>query len=223
MTIQEFHNNFNLEFDKTLDFEFPYIQPEQIDYWLNKAQDRFIEDRAYPINKNKAGFEQDQKRVDDLSSIVKTATLTPILVGTTYTIVLPEDYRHLVRHKCTTSTTCGTQEVGGEQTTHEYINKMVANPFWEPVASEPLFYFMGNTIVYETKGNFTLVSVTINYIKTPVQMAYGSTYVSPTADVECELSKNVHHKILDIAVSMVLENTESQRYQTNLNELNNTE
>ena len=45
MTVQEFHIAIGLEVDKTLDFEYPYMSPEQIDYWLNKAQDRFVKQR----------------------------------------------------------------------------------------------------------------------------------------------------------------------------------
>jgi len=222
MTARDFHNNFDIEVDKTKDFEFPYILAEQKDYWLNKAQDQFIEDRAYPNDKRQLGFEQDQQRIDDLSWIVKTASLSPTPTATGYTLALPADYLHLVRHSCTTTggDTCGTHIVGGIQTTHEFINQMLKDPFWTPSADEPLYYIQGKNIVYETKGNYTLSNVTITYIKVPVSIRLGTEYIIPTTDVDCELSSHVHSDILNMAVSMVLENFESPRYQTNLNELN---
>ena len=55
MTIQEFHINFDIELDKTLDFEYPYIQPEQKDYWLNKAQDVVVKLKYDPQNPQNKG------------------------------------------------------------------------------------------------------------------------------------------------------------------------
>lgn len=225
MTIQEFHINFNLELDKTLDFEYPYMLPEQIDYWLNKAQDRFIKDRAFPQDPRKKGFEVSQKRIDDLRNIVvPSGAITPTLVDNAYYIELPEDYRYLVRHRCITDDgDCGQRQVGGLPVQEDDINQLLKDPFWEPIADEPLYYFNGNTIVYETKGNYTLLNTKLTYIKIPNQLRLGEQYQEVTTNVECELSEYTHHEILDIAVSMVLENIESQRYQTNLNELNKTE
>lgn len=225
MTLQEFHINFGIELDKTLDFEYPYIQPEQIDYWLNKAQDRFIKNRLYPQNPNKKGFEENQKRIDDLKSLVTpSATITPSVSGTVYTSQLPSDYLHLLRHRCTTvNATFGTNEVGGVEVQQDDMNILLKDPFWKPYYEEPLYYFQSSGIVYETTGAFTVTGTKLTYIKTPAQIRYGTIYTSPTTDVDCELDDAVHGEILDIAISMVLENIESQRYQTNLNELNKTE
>jgi len=225
MTIQEFHINFDIELDKTLDFEYPYIRPEQKDYWLNKAQDRFIKDRLYPKDPNKKGFEGNQKRIDDLKGLVKkSGAVTPTVSGTIYTSSLPNDYKHLIRHRCTTNTTaCGSKEVGGQEVQQDDLNVLLRSPFWKPTADEPLYYLDSTGLVYETDGSFTITSTVFTYIKDPVQMKYGTIYTSPTTDVQCELDPAVHAEILDIVISIVLENIESQRYQTNLNELNKSE
>lgn len=221
MTIQEFHNNIDIELDKTLDFEYPYILAEQKDYWLNKAQHRFIREKLYPQNPNLKGFEETQQKIDELRILIKeTVELTPATTETKYTIDLPNDYLYLVRHRCkTTDSICGTKKVGGILTKQEFLNQMLKNPFWKPSAEEPLYYFIGDTIVYESLGNYVLVSTNLTYIKTPVKIQYGSEYIIPTTDVNCELSDDVHQDILNMTVSMLLENIESQRYQTNLNEL----
>lgn len=225
MTIQEFHTNFYQELDKTQDFEYPAFQPEQIDYWLNKAQQRFIESRLYPKDPRFKGFEGNQKRIDDLKSLVKKSdAITPVADGTIYYSQLPNDYLHLIRHWCITNdSTCGTKSVGGVQVQQDDLNKLLKDPFWRPVANEPLFYLMGNKIVYEQVVGFAITETRLNYIKKPVQMKLGSQYVEISDDIDCELDSPTHQEILDIAISMVLENIESQRYQTNLNELNKTE
>jgi len=222
MTIQEFHINFDIELDKTLDFEYPYIQPEQKDYWLNKAQDVVVKLKYDPQSPNNKGFEENQIRIDDLKEIVKkSGTITPTVSGTVYTSALPNDYLHLIRHRCITNTaSCGNKTVGGKIVEQDDINTLLLNPFRKPIQEEPLYYIDSTGIVYETEGRFTVTGTILNYLKVPARMRYGTAYSTPTTDVQCEFTSTImQHEILNMAISMVLENIESQRYQTNLNEL----
>lgn len=223
MTIQDIHNNFDIEVDKTSDFEYPYMLPEQKDYWLNKAQDEFILDILEPKDPNKKSFEETQERIEDIRTIVKE-TPEPIMttqVGTRFKSILPEDYLYRVRHTCKTKKGNITYNVGGEPTKQYYVNNMLKDPFWSPIPEEPIYYIVGDTIVYETLGGFDVLSTELTYIKRPNKMQLGSQYIEPSEDVDCELPEWSQRKILDKAVAMVLENFESQRYQTNLNELKN--
>lgn len=225
MTIKDLHINFGLELDKTQDFEYPSFSPEQIDYWLNKAQDVFIENTLYPKGKeaNKEGFEVTQQDIDELSDIVIiSAPIAPIVTGTTSTITLPNDYRHLIRHRCTTlDTTCGVKEVSGIQIRQNSINTRLKDPFWKPRSDSPLYYLYGGKLIYEKVIGFSITNAILTYIKNPVKMALASEYVVPGTDIQPEFKADyILRRILDLAVSMVLENIESQRYQTNLNELN---
>ena len=224
MTVQEFHIAIGLEIDKTLDFEYPYMSPEQIDYWLNKAQDRFVKQRASGNNLKKEGFETTQQRIDDLRTVLNDSTIIPAQSGTIYRSALPVDYRWLIRHTCNTQTTlCGTHTVGGREIQQDDINELKINPFWSPSKEEPLYYFFNNNIVYETDGNFTVTSTHLYYIKKYNKMQYGSQYVVPAPDVTSELPEFVHGEIVDIARDMILENIESQRYQTSQVDLTKSE
>lgn len=226
MTIQEFHIGFDIELDKTLDFEYPYIMPEKKDYWLNKAQERFIKSRAFGNNLFRTSFEESEKRMDDLRIIVVTpSAISTTNTGNNFYTTLPDDYLYLFRHRCNTiNSSCEEpQLVAGIQATHDEMNILNKDPFWEPIPEEPLYYLEGNRIVYETDGTFTVQSSLITYIRKYAKMQYGSQYISPIADINCELAEHTHHEILDMAVSMVLENIESQRYQTNLSELTKME
>jgi hypothetical protein len=226
MTIQEFHIAFNLEIDKTADFELPYMSPEQIDYWLNKAQNRFVSSRAFGTNPLGKAFEENEKRIDDLRTIVErpSAIAAVLLEDNVYIVSLPDDYQYLMRHQCTViSDKYGSKLLKGIQTKQDQIDIYIEDPFWGPSPEEPLYYLLGNNIVYETLGLFTIQDARITYIRIPVKLQYGSQYIDPTDDITCELPVHTHQEIVDIAVSMVLENIESQRYQTNLNELTKTE
>lgn len=221
MTVQEFHNNFNIEIDKTLDFELPYMLPEKVDYWLNKAQERFVKSRAFGNNYFKTGFEQSEKRMDDLRTIlVQSSPISPSNSGNIFISNLPDDYMYLMRHQChTTYSECTTPMlVPGIQCTQDEMNILLRDPFWSPIPYDPLFYIMGDSIVYETEGDFDVVDTIVIYLRKFAKIQYGTQYVDPTSDVDCELAEHTHQEILDMAVEMVLENIESQRYQSNLNE-----
>lgn len=218
MTIQEFHIGIDIELDKTLDFEYPYILPEQKDYWLNKAQEQFIDNIAYPKNKNDYGFEEVQKNIDQLRTIVVDSNgIIPIEVipNAFYSIALPSDYKYLVGHECTTKDENGfTDTVPGLQVRHDSVYAMKKDPFWKPTLREPIYYVSGNEIQYETRG-FKIINSFPSYIRIEDKMQLGSAYIVPTLDLNCTLPYHTHHKILDIAVGMLLENIESQRYQSN--------
>lgn len=219
MTLSELHIAIDLELDKTMDFDSPYVSPEQKDYWLNKAQERFVKSRAFGNNPKQTTFEEDQKRIDDLRTLVKPAALTPANTSGTLQITLPNDYMYLVRHECSTSSSnYGSRTVGGRQVKQDEINLLRQDPFRKSSPLEPLYYLMGNTLVYETPVGFTIPTCQLIYLKKPARIQYGTQYAVPQADTACELPEHTHAEIVDLAVTMLLENLESGRYQTNLNE-----
>ena len=67
-----------------------------------------------------------------------------------------------------------------------------------------------------TNGTFALQEYHFRYIKKPIE-------VSLVGGVSCELADHTHQEIVDMAVSMALEDMESQRYQSHLSELNKQE
>lgn len=223
MSPLEIHIAIRNELDKTQDFQYPDFQPEQIDYWANKAYELWIDDTAYPMTQGKLPFEYNQKRIDELKDLIKFHRANTTQNLTEFVIELPNDYRHLVRHECITTKGNTSKTVSGIITKQDYINLQKKDPFWKPIASEPLYYIMGNELIYETDGSFSVDNATLTYIKQPVHMQLGSEYTSPTIDISWEItSEYVQHQIINRCVSMMLENIESPRYQTNLNEYNKT-
>jgi hypothetical protein len=224
MNIKDTHINFDIELDKSMDFESPYILPEQKDYWLNKAQDEFVEDIVQPKDPRKKGFEETQERIDDIRTLVKESdVLIPVKEGSKFKTILPTDYLHRVRHTCKTKKNNITLNVGGELVKQVYLNNALKDPFWIPSAKEPIYYYIGNQIVYETLNNFDVIGTELTYVRKPLHMRLGTEYQEATTDVDSELPEPSQRKILARAVSMLLENFESPRYQTNLNELNKTD
>jgi hypothetical protein len=110
VTINEMHIAVNLGVQKIASFQVDNFLPQEVDHELNSAMDRFIKQRYYPLgNKYRKGFEQSQKRIDDLRNLVSTnISNTFLLDGIELTtnaltegyfadiIALPNDYLFLV-------------------------------------------------------------------------------------------------------------------------------
>lgn len=112
---------------------------EEIDWALNKVQDRFIETSIRPREGGR--FEIDQSRVDDIRTLIKSMIqLTPWIDNPRrYKAYLPADYRFLLSDSSYTLPLCGAQPTEGAEVTkyahrikQVYTPKAVA-PFYQTV------------------------------------------------------------------------------------------
>ena len=76
MKVNEMHDAVNLLLDKINSMQADLILPGEIDQALNMAQLAFIKQRFQKGNKFGAGFEESQKRIDDLSALVRDITIS---------------------------------------------------------------------------------------------------------------------------------------------------
>lgn len=83
MRIDQMHFNFELELDRVSSNDRPDFMPWEIDEYLNKAIWKFIKERYSVSNKLKVGFETNQKRIDELSTLhIKSPELQPAINAT---------------------------------------------------------------------------------------------------------------------------------------------
>ncbi len=78
MTISDMHINLKLEIDKTDSLDSVGFETEELDYWLNSAIRSFVKTR-YKGSSSARGeaFEQNQKRIDDLRTLVEEEVISP--------------------------------------------------------------------------------------------------------------------------------------------------
>jgi hypothetical protein len=117
MTVNEMHIAVNQGVQKIASFQVDNLLPQEIDHELNLAMMRFIKQRFnYTSNQKGKGFEQSQKRIDDLRSLLVEHTGETFYEGRVYTsnysnvyvdrYTLPLDYLFLVsvrtdvKYKC---------------------------------------------------------------------------------------------------------------------------
>jgi hypothetical protein len=114
MLIKEWHIALQQELNKINSALYDVLLPQEIDMAFNKNIEMFINQRYdNKSNRKQEGFEQSQKRTDDLKSLVRVMK-GPAILGNTFQnsfsydqralFVLPEDYRFKVATRVKTST-----------------------------------------------------------------------------------------------------------------------
>ncbi len=220
MTVQEMHYALEQGLQRVAANAYDYLLDEEKDYWLNRAQDRFIKDRAFITGDVKRiGFEGNQKRLDDIRTLVSqnyVDTFDMTTAAEWRQIDLPADYLYLVNIRADIRFShCGNVTVSSPQkqvpvrvVDNAQVYFMQQDPFAKSQLNSPLCTIAEEDIqVYQDAESFILEGITADYIRIPesIDLTFGQ---------DCELAEHTHQEIVDIAVKNILEAIESPRYQT---------
>ena len=238
MNVAEMQYEFKIGLDKVDSLSVPNFLPEEIDIFLNNAQEQFISQRAFRTNPKREGLEENQKRTDDLKNIIKNFSSATFIVNADNKpngkfVNLPSDYRHAIQEEakvtysnCKNVLTYGVAEI--IPTTHDRYNRLIKDPFNKP--NTEIVYRLGYERVNGVESfellsdsTITISDYYLRYIKNPQVIRYGTQYQVPTTDLDCELSDHTHREIIAMAVKNALEDIESPRYQSSKIELNDIE
>lgn len=234
MQIAGMHTAFKLELDKTSSLNTTHFEPSEIDFWLNSAIQNFVKTRYSGFNTKRESFEQTQKRIDDLRTLVveeiidggdlTTGTDKPNSYIADLTS-LTNTYWFTLGEEVTTNFTpfggSSAQDFrfGIKECTIDTYREDIDNPFSEHILhyddTKPLRLFIGDTVELITDGNYIITKYHIRYLKAPQEVDISGT--------DSDLPEHTHDEIVKMAVNMALENIEQQRYQTHSMELSKIE
>lgn len=224
MTVTEMHTAFRLNLDKSSSLVGnPDFLPEEIDFWLNEAQERFIKQRLFGNNYRHEGLDASQKRIDDLKNLIvnsETLYLQTSELGSnvkeTVLSQLDATYPYLFYINSTLFDSTGKSLQTGDNVKAVDISKYLKDSINNPYIRRPLTYFA-------TRANFPVIAFiygdefvpntcNLTYIKKPKVLTLNTPFGYQTNT--CELSEETHKEIVAIAVGLVIENIESPRVQT---------
>lgn len=222
MTVAEMHRAVDQGLQRVASSVYDYYLPEEVDFWLNRAQERYVKQRLHPISDPKRlGFSKTVKRLDDLRMLVTvdyTDGVTPSSTVDFRDFDLPVDYMHLINARATAHANfCGEQvDTADNEVTRELriveqdkAYAMQQNPFAKTSMDYPLAVVYDEEVrVFQDREKFILKTLTLDYIRIPVKIDLSSS-------VDCELAEHTHHEIVDLAVKNIIEAIESPRYQSN--------
>jgi hypothetical protein len=235
MTVAEMHIAVKMGLDKSEALSLPAFQPEELDFWLNDQKDAFVATRYSGNNVFGTSFEQSQKRVDDLRTLIVEARLVPTISTDVFdkpnsyiveATSLPTDYLLFLNDEVTITfkhtilgTSTSIRSGVTECTSDSYFTK-VSDPYGEHRlhldSARPLRLFSEKGVELITDGNYAVTYYYMRYIRKPA-------IISLTAATDCDLPEYTHREIVEMTVNKLLENIESPRYQTHTVELNKIE
>mgnify|MGYP003680687689 CR=1 FL=1 len=219
------HTEFKFLMDKIDSASNPLFLETEIDRLLNIAQDKFVTKRAFGNNPRRTSFEEDQKRRDDLRTLIVQDNLTAIddpinAKPNSQHFSLPNNYRHAINEEASvfdTRISNSFRRVSVKPITHDRYNKIIDDPFNKPHKNTVYRLGFGDNgnICELVHGEDQKISLYyLRYLKEPLQIASGQ---------DCILPDHTHREIIRMAVVEALEGIESPRYQSSKIELNEIE
>lgn len=208
--------------------------------FINEAIDKFWKTRYSGLNYKQRGFEQDQKRTDDLRTLVTKHTYKDIDISKVnqeeYTVTLPDDYVILlgdtagispadgVINNCWEKDVLGNYKIKYSDTiegTIETVDRIKENSLSEYrlkyTKAKPIRLIQDNTITLYTDGNYKVAEYTIEYLKKPSKV---DLKTNPT-DEYTDLPVHTHMEIVKLAVQLILATLPN--YNVYSNEVNSME
>jgi hypothetical protein len=202
MTITEMAYDFKLKLDKVDSQQKRNLKDWEVDWFLNDAIQVFLNQVVGGNNIRLTGFEQEQRRIDDVRTLVikSPSSLQPGLPVLTLNSNLYElplanlgidpvtntkrfDYYQLIRLRVDINKTgCGTKNIGVTQVQHDDLDEAYLSPFHRPSFewSDVLVVFGASTngsnegSLFFYTDDFSVVTAYPEYIKRPNRVWIGT-------------------------------------------------
>lgn len=233
MLSTEMHIDFRLKFNIINSNKNKRFTPQEIDWILNDQADEFVETRSTPKSNRKGeGFEETQKRLDDIRTVIKQGTSdaekasTYSMVALTLTsfdrgkfVTLPSTgeftYKKLISDSSDTTTRCSTNgNAPNRLFSSEIIDQALIDPFHKTHAKSPISEIIGNELrVYE--DDFTVANINVVYVYKYARIEYSVT--------DCPLPEHTHREIVDNAVAKVDAILNTGNYEKYINSISKNE
>jgi hypothetical protein len=220
MTIQEMHKAVYEELHKTASWILGDLDGDQLDYFLNAAQEEFVKQRFYRASNLKGqGFEDTMKRLEDLRELVYinySDTISPDLSATEVELDLAADHMFLINLRIISRySACAVPtvespivKVPARVVETEQVHEMMRSPFHRSTHKSPLATIYEDQVRVFQGQRFLVIGIEADYIRQPRKL-------SLVLEQSSLLSPHTHLEIVKMAVNSILESLQSQRVQTN--------
>jgi hypothetical protein len=239
MTRQQFIDNFLVQYDEVADLSAPGFSPTELSIIASKVQEDLVVTKYSPkSNRTQEGFEETEKRIQDLGELVKYktySTFSPGFFQNSVEIVLPNTlisvgptdfsdvywftiYEDVISNvlDCTIpdNTTVYVHPKVND-TTHGELIIAQKDPFRKPYikANEGKVLRVrteGRKHLLITDGTFTITRYDVGYVRKPQPIVLTSSLTSQVS----ELSDAFHRELLDATINYCLRLTDqTQKFQ----------
>lgn len=233
---------FQIEFERRLQLMDPNLvikeklTSDTIISFINEAIDKFYKTRYSGINFKAQGFEQTQKRIDDLRTLIKNKKYTEGSINksdrNSYSVELPEDYVLLLGDTAgiqpSNLNECWETNERGEyiikytdtlESTIETLDRQLGNSLSEHklkyCQARPLKLIQDNNVILYTDGKYKVSEYEITYLAKPSKIDSSNITNLEYTD----LPEHTHMEIVKMAIQIYLATKPMQHYNAYSNEI----
>jgi hypothetical protein len=240
MTYSEFNTSFKVKMDKLDTTAYPAFVQAEIDFWINQAIITFVKTRFSGMNSHHTGFQQDQKRTDDLRTLIVTYKIFNTVENSSLTHTSYVTYdEYVLEYPTNPIYWIGlgeSVEIIGNNDSWPYVNASgvklslttdvkectidninfnILNPLsdykFRNNKANPLRYYCDNKIYLYTDKNYVVTEYDLSYIKKPI--TFKTTALLMNQEY-VDLPSHTHDEITTLAVKLALESISEPRYKT---------
>lgn len=194
-------------------------------FWLNQAIAKFVKLRFNGDFTHRMGYEQTEKRRQDLISLFKTYSATQFTTDehasyTGYSLTYPSDFLYALNEDVVIDSVSGGHEMDTcvfecTQDSFMYrVNNSLTDFHYKHHRARPLRIRFDGGCKLLTDKNYTIKSYTLGYLKKPTEL----TLDNPKAEYQ-DFDDDIMYEIIKMAAQMYIENQGDQRYRTITNEV----
>lgn len=230
MTVEELHISFKQGLDKFDSKNYPDLLESEIDLILTQAQEAWVKQRYGYSNVKRESFEETTKRTDELRTLVtsvilgvQTNSVNNIDSNSVFADALPSDYWLSIQEQseieyldCNSTTV--NKRVFTEAIQHDDYNKIINNPFAKPNKDKVLRLSSDQGVELLHDSSVTVKNYILRYLKRPDPIDLVN---NPNRAVS--LPEMAHQEIVNSAISIALENIESNRVSSYIQVTENRE
>lgn len=234
--------NMQIEFERRLQLMDPNLvikeklTSDTIISFINEAIDKFYKTRYSGVNFKAQGFEQTQKRIDDLRTLIKNKKYTANSINkgdrNSYSVELPEDYVLLLGDTAgiqpSNLNECWETNERGEyiikytdtlESTIETLDRQLSNSLSEHklkyCQARPLKLIQDNNVILYTDGKYKVSEYELTYLAKPSKI--NSSNITNTEYTD--LPEHTHMEIVKMAIQIYLATKPMQHYNAYSNEI----
>lgn len=228
MTVTEFSNEFDIAYNSIATNAAPGIDMYEKSVYLSKAQLELVKNYFNPKgNKYQSGFENDSKRRNDLSELIKNYSSSSTISPTTgiseesQFFTIPKNTFLIIQESAQVSSTnvcIDGSYIDVRPRTHDEFNVLIKNPFKRP--NKDIIWRMDYSIQSGANKNvelispYTIINYKMRYLQTPepiVLVDLDTEFEGEGLSIDgiktvqtCKLNESMHREILDRAVELAL-------------------
>jgi hypothetical protein len=220
MDIRQTHREIELFLDKVDSQALPDILPQEKDIIYHEAELRLVNQTYGGNNIYKKGFQENQKRTDDLNSLVKIGyiasepvdlntvkfNLRAIYPNANLTGTPSSDYLYFLGAMVNVTSPRANGRTQPFLCSIDDLGKVLSDPYNKPTIARPILSFANGYIYGHIDNTFNITSLEIKYIKYPRKVSYKD-------NISSELPEHKQREAIQLAVRIALGMVESPRVE----------